>query len=151
MASTTSVVPRIRAPRTHVPATTRRLALAGGTAIATALLAAALVRLLAAGLVEVDPGFEPLRWMPVLAATLFAAISATLTYAALDRATDRPVRNFLGAATLLLAASIVPIAVVTPDLGATTVLQGVLVALHVVVAVAIVVPLLRFAAPRTAA
>lgn len=116
----------------------------GALALVVSVLAVALVRAIAGALLTIPPAFGPAQWGPALGFTAFAAVVATLVYAALDRFTARTDRNFLVVAAVVTLVMLVPVATVAPSIpGATTALLAVLVVFHLVAAVGITVPLVR--------
>ncbi len=122
----------------------RSLVERGALALVVSVLAVALVRAIAGALLAVPPAFGPTQWGPALGFTAFAAVVATLVYAALDRFTARTDRNFVAVAVIVTLAMLVPVATVAPSIpGATTALQAVLVVFHLVAGVGITVPLVR--------
>jgi hypothetical protein len=120
-----------------------RLLRAGLAATAAALLAVLVARLLVGALYVIDPSLGPFQWLPLVASTVVAGVGATLVYAALDRYTARPGRNFLAVSAVVFVGMLVPVLTVAPSLGVAGDLQAVLVALHAAVAVPIVAVLYR--------
>jgi hypothetical protein len=70
--------------------------------------------------------------------TVVAGVGAAVAYAALDRLTARPVRNFLMLGGLVFVGMMLPVILFAPTLGVTSVGQVVLAVLHAVVAVPLV-------------
>jgi hypothetical protein len=141
----------LKEPSVGTPLPTRAVLRRGIVALLVGVLAVGVTRAIAGLIVTVPPGFGPAQWGATLGVTAFAAVIATLVYAVLDRFTARPDRNFLVVAVAVSLLMLVPVATVAPSIpGATTGLLGVLVALHVVAAVGISVPLVRGRAPDAA-
>jgi len=65
-------------------------------------------------------------------------IGAAIAYAALDKFTDQPVRNFLAVATIVFVVMLVPVALFAPEQGVATTDQFVLAFYYVLVAVPLV-------------
>lgn len=123
--------------RERVPADVSlgRIARYGLAAVATAVVANALVLALALALLETG-GFAPLDWMPVLTASAIGAAGATAVYALLARISERPNRTFTIVAAVVFVLSFGTIVQASSFPGATTATLSVLVVMHTVVAVA---------------
>jgi|GEM_PF-1011760 putative Mn2+ efflux pump MntP len=106
-----------------------------------AVVLALFVRTLALG-VGVDLGptgvSSPFALTPLVMTTVVAGVGAAVAYAALDRLTARPVRNFLMLGGLVFVGMMLPVILFAPTLGVTSVGQVVLAVLHAVVAVPLV-------------
>jgi len=71
----------------------------------------------------------------LVGSTIAAGAGAALTYAAVDRVTARPVRNFVAIAAAVFLVMLVPVFAVAPAMGVTPIGQGLLVVYHLLVAV----------------
>lgn len=85
--------------------------------------------------VGVTGAMSPFAAGPLVGSAIAAGAGAALTYAAVDRFTARPVRNFVAIAAAVFAVMLVPVFVVAPAMGVTPTGQGVLVLYHLLVAV----------------
>lgn len=114
----------------------RRTAVGVLVAVVAALLVDAVVAALS---LPVGPSgaTSPFASVPIVTSTVVAGAGAAVAYAVLIRVTAQPVRNFAVLAAVVFLGMLVPVVVVTPTLGVTTVGQVVLVVLHLVVAVPI--------------
>jgi len=112
---------------------------AGGilVGIVSALLVAGLAGASAVDL-GVSGGQSPVSAIPIVMSTVVSGIGAAVAYAALTRLSERPVQNFTALSAAVFVVMLVPVVVVAPSLGLTAVGQGVLVLLHVAVAVPLV-------------
>jgi hypothetical protein len=91
---------------------------------------------LVADALAVAPGFQPLAVPPVAFLSAVGVVGAALVYLALGRLSDRPVRQFRLLAGAVLVLSFVPDFVLLPGTeGATALGIGLLLVMHVVVAV----------------
>lgn len=115
----------------------RRTALGVGVAVLAVLLAQGLVTLIGLNVGETG-AMTPFATAPLVASSALAGAGAALVYAGLVRFTDRPVRNFVAASSVVFALLLVPVVAFAPSLGVTAVGQVVLVIYHVLVAVPIV-------------
>lgn len=109
--------------------------------VLVAVVLALFVRGLALGLgVDLGPTgvTSPFALVPLVMTTVVAGAGAAVAYAALDRLTARPVRNFLTLAVLVFVGMMLPVVVFAPTLGVTPAGQVVLAVLHAVVAVPLV-------------
>lgn len=116
----------------------RRTALGVFVAILAVLLTRGIARALSADLVGPTQGPTPFDVVPIVTFVVFVGAGAAVAYAALDRLTARPVRNFLVAAGLVFAFLLVPLVTVAPAQGVTPLGQVVLFVFHVVAAVPLV-------------
>ena len=71
----------------------------------------------------------------LVGSAIVAGAGAALTYAAVDRFTARPVRNFVAIAAAVFLVMLVPVVAVAPAMGVTPIGQGLLVLYHLLVAV----------------
>jgi hypothetical protein len=85
---------------------------------------------------------NPFAAAPVLGSVVVAGVLAAVAYAALDRFTARPTRNFAALAAVVFAAMLVPVLTVAPSMGVTAAGQVVLAVFHILVAL----PLVAFVA-----
>ena len=115
----------------------RRTTIGTGVAVAAVLVVQALIEGLAVGVGGSGP-MSPFAAGPLVGTTVVAGAVAAVVYAALVRFTDRPIRNFFIVAGAAFTLQLVPVFVLAPSLGVTTVGQAVLVLYHVLVAVPIV-------------
>jgi hypothetical protein len=81
---------------------------------------------------------SPFALVPLVMTTMVAGVGAAIAYAALDRLTARPVRNFLMLGGLVFVGMMLPVVLFVPTLGVTLIGQVVLTVLHAVVAAPIV-------------
>ncbi|MDS0284190.1 DUF6069 family protein [Haloarcula onubensis] len=81
---------------------------------------------------------SPFGAIPIVTSTVVAGVGAAVAYAAIVRFTDRPVRNFSALSAAVFVVMLVPVFVIAPSLGLTTVGQGALVVMHVAVAAPLV-------------
>ncbi|MDS0299305.1 DUF6069 family protein [Halogeometricum sp. S1BR25-6] len=97
---------------------------------------------LAVELLGVDVGaggaMDPFAAGPLLGSAVVAGVFAAVAYAALDRFTARPTRNFVALAAAVFAVMLVPVLTVAPSMGVTAAGQVVLAAFHILVAVPVV-------------
>lgn len=93
------------------PVAVTRLATYGLFAIVIACVANALVRIVASTLFDVPAGFGPLEWAPVINTTVAGIVGATVVYGLLARVSNRPDRDFVGVALVVLLLSFVPLLV----------------------------------------
>lgn len=115
----------------------RRTAIGVVVAIVALLVAQSLITVL--GVDVGTPGEQnPFAVGSLVGSTVVAGIGAALVYAALDRFTDRPVRNFVVVAVGVFALMLVPVLTVAPTIGVTPTGQAVLVLYHLLVAVPLV-------------
>ena len=124
-------------------------ALALRTTLGT-LVAVVLALAVRAAAVATDPGLgalDPFAVVPVVGSAVVAGAGAAVVYAAAVRLTARPVRTFLVAAAVVFVAMLVPVVTVAPTLGAGTAARGWLVAMHLAVAVPLVVAVARLRRP----
>lgn len=123
------------------PETAGTLARRTTVGVLVAVVLALFVRGLALG-VGVDLGptgaTSPFALVPLVMTTVVAGAGAAVAYAALDRLTVRPVRNFLALGGLVFVGMMLPVVLFVPTLGVTPVGQVVLAILHAVVAVPLV-------------
>jgi hypothetical protein len=127
---------RYPTPRTAVDLT-RRTTLGVLVAVVALLLVRGLVDALAVDIGAAGP-MSPFALTPLVSSTVVAGAGAAVAYAALDRLTERPVRNFVALAVVVFLGMLVPVVVVSPTLGVTAAGQVVLVVFHLVVAVPLV-------------
>ena len=113
----------------------RRATLGTFTAIVAVLLVRAVVLALDLDVGLATVGQSPFAVGPVVAFSLFAAVGATVAYAALVRLTERPVRNFAVVAVAVFVLLLGPLATIQ---GVTTTGLAVLFVFHLVVAVPLV-------------
>ena len=118
-----------------------------------AVVAVALVRGIASVVVADIDAFAPLAWSALVGAAIVAATAATLAYIVLVQAVAEPEQWFLALAITVLTLSFVPLLTIAPDIeGATPALIAVLGAMHLVVAVVVVVALVGYTlTPRAGA
>jgi len=130
MAQATSRVSLPRSGGTLV----RRTALGVLVAILALLTTQAIVD--TAGIaVGVTGAMSPFGAGPLVGSSIAAGGGAALIYAAVDRFTARPVRNFVAIAAAVFVVMLVPVVVVAPAMGVTPTGQGLLVLYHLIVAV----------------
>jgi len=137
-------------PRYPVPGTATDLARRASLGVGVAVVAVLLVQVLVDGLgLPVGGGgpTDPFVAAPIVSTTVVAGAAAAVVYAGLIRFTDRPVRNFLGAAGVAFTVQLIPVFVIAPAIGVTPLGQVVLSLYHVLVAVPIVAFLIG-AVPR---
>ncbi|XVH30836.1 DUF6069 family protein [Haloferacaceae archaeon DSL9] len=103
-----------------------------------AILAALAVRIAGGAVVDIEPGFTPLAWQPIVLSAGLSAIGATAVYALLARYTERPERNFLAVASAVFLLSFGPMGTLVGDPAVTTGAFALLALLHVAVAAGVV-------------
>ena len=123
------------------PTTAGDLARRTAFGVLTALVLVFAARLVVA-LLGVDVGAagatSPFAAAPILGSVVVAGVLAAVAYAALDRFTARPTRNFVALAAVVFAAMLVPVLTVAPAMGVTAAGQAVLAVFHVLVALPLV-------------
>lgn len=117
------------------------LARRGLVAFVAAMVSVLVARALMGALAPDAVAGDPLTYPAIFLVVTGAALVATLVYGALDRYTDDPARLFVGLGLLVLALSFAPIILTAPTLGVTSDGQLLLALLHIIAAVAIIVPL----------
>jgi hypothetical protein len=131
----------VETSRYPVPRSGGALARRTGFGVLVAVVAVLLVRGIVTAL-GVDLGASgpqsPFGTVPLIASSVVSGTGAAVAYAAVVRFTGRPVRNFVGLATVVFAVMLVPVVVFAPAMGVTAVGQVVLSVLHIVVAVPLV-------------
>ena len=123
------------------PETAGSLARQTTLGVLVAVVLALFVRGLALGSgVDLGPtgASSPFAVVPLVMTTMVAGAGAAVAYAALDRLTARPVRNFLLLGGLVFVGMMLPVVLFAPTLGVTPVGQVVLAVLHAVVAAPLV-------------
>jgi hypothetical protein len=127
----------LKTSRAVAPATASDLARQTAFGVLTALVLVFAARLVVE-LLGVDVGaagaMSPFSAAPILGSVVVSGVLAAVAYAALDRFTARPTRNFLALAAVVFAVMLVPVLTVTPSMGVTAAGQAVLVAFHALVA-----------------
>ncbi len=93
-----------RSERTPV----HRLWLLGLLAIVGAVAANVVTRSIAGLVLTIPPEFEPLHYGPIIGLTAGGVFGGALTFAAISRWTERPIRLFRIVATVALILSFVP-------------------------------------------
>ncbi|MBX0303284.1 DUF6069 family protein [Haloarcula salinisoli] len=109
--------------------------------VVAALVVSAIVTTLGLDL-GVSGAQSPFGAVPIVMSTVVSGAGAAVAYAVLVRVTDRPVRKFTVLSAGVFVVMLIPVVAIAPSLGLTAVGQGVLVLLHVAVAV----PLVAFVA-----
>lgn len=109
-----------------------------GIGLALALVLNGIVRLAAGALLDIG-GIQPLAWVPIVSATVVAALGATVAYVVVSRLSTRPDRHFTILAAVVLLLSMAPVFTVASALeGVTMAILVVLALLHATTAVGIV-------------
>ncbi len=127
-----------------------RLWWVGLLTILIADIAVALVRTITVAVLPISPNFAPLTLPPNILFTTIGAIGATIVFAIVSRVARRPISLFRWIALVVLLLSFIPdvllLTAKPPAFAGTTLLAvSILVVLHIVAAIAIVVPLTTLA------
>lgn len=77
-------------------------------AVALSVLGNALVRLVAARVIAIDPRFQPLQWGPIIFWTVTLTFSAGFVLSMLARFAQQPIRAFFWVAVAALLLSFIP-------------------------------------------
>ncbi|ELZ35113.1 hypothetical protein C474_00535 [Halogeometricum pallidum JCM 14848] len=129
---------QVTTSRAVAPATAGDLARQTAFGVLTALVLVFAARL-AIELLNVNVGatgaMNPFAAAPILGSVVVAGIAAAVAYAALDRFTARPTRNFVALAAVVFAGMLVPVVIFAPSLGVTVAGQVVLAVFRALVAV----------------
>lgn len=127
--------------RYEPPETAGGLARQTTLGVLVAVVLALFVRGLALGSgVDLGPtgASSPFAVIPLVTTTVVAGAGAAVAYAAVDRLTTRPIRNFLMLGGLVFVGMMLPVVSFAPTLGVTPIGQVVLAVLHAAVAAPLV-------------
>jgi hypothetical protein len=119
---------------------------AGIAAILLALVANLIVRWIALQIADIPGGFEPLASVgPVILASLYWGVMATIAYAITRRFARNPRRTWLIVGLIGLVVSFIPALSASSQDGATTAGVATLIVMHTVAAAITIPPMLRLA------